>query len=131
MSRISDLGSIKEGSWLVIDGEPCQAVEVSHSKPGKHGSAKARVVGIGLFDGAKHTLLNPVDANVEVPIIEKKTAQVLSSTGGMVQLMDMESYGTLELPIPAGEIADSIKPGVAVEYWHALGKYKLMRVKSG
>jgi len=130
MSKISDLGSIKEGSWLMVDGEPCQAVEVTHSKPGKHGSAKARVVAIGLFDGAKHTLLNPVDANVEVPIIEKKTAQVLSSTGNLVQLMDIQSYETVELPIPSGDLASSIKPGATVEYWQALGRYKIIRVKS-
>lgn len=130
MSKNVDLGAIKEGSWLMIDSEPCQAVEVTHSKPGKHGSAKARIVGIGLFDGAKHTLLNPVSANVEVPIIEKKTAQVLSSTGDMVQLMDMQSYETMELPIPSSELAPSIKAGVTVEYWYAMGKYKIMRVKS-
>jgi len=35
MSRIVELGSIKEGSWLIIDGEPCQVVEVTHSKTGK------------------------------------------------------------------------------------------------
>ncbi|HYA21745.1 MAG TPA: translation initiation factor IF-5A [Thermoproteota archaeon] len=130
MSKITDLGGIKEGSWLMIDGEPCQAVEVTHSKPGKHGSAKARIVGIGLFDGSKHTILNPVSANVEVPLIEKKTAQVLSVTGNMVQLMDMQSYESMEFPLPSGEIAPQIKPGVTVEYWYAMGKYKIMRVKS-
>ncbi len=130
MSKITELGGIKEGSWLMIDGEPCQAVEVTHSKPGKHGSAKARIVGIGLFDGSKHTILNPVSANVEVPLIEKKTAQVLSVTGNMVQLMDMQSYETMEFPLPSGEIASQIKAGVTVEYWFAMGKYKIMRVKS-
>jgi len=130
MSKITELGGIKEGSWLMIDGEPCQAVEVTHSKPGKHGSAKARIVGIGLFDGSKHTILNPVSANIEVPMIEKKTAQVLSVTGNMVQLMDMQSYETMEFPLPSGEIASQIKAGVTVEYWFAMGKYKIMRVKS-
>ena len=130
VSKNTELGAIKEGSWLMIDGEPCQAVEVSHSKPGKHGSAKSRVVGMGLFDGAKHTMLNPVSANVEVPIIEKKTAQVLSVTGDMVQLMDMQSYESLELPMPAGELASQIRAGTTVEYWYAMGKYKIMRVKN-
>jgi translation initiation factor 5A len=131
MSRMTDLGAIKEGSWLMIDGEPCQAVEVTHSKPGKHGSAKARIVGMGLFDGSKHTILNPVAANIEIPMIEKKTAQVLSVTGNnMVQLMDMQSYESMELPIPSGELTSEIKAGVTVEYWFAMGRYKIMRVKS-
>ena len=38
-----DLGSLKVGSYIVIDGEPCRIVSYDHSKPGKHGSAKARV----------------------------------------------------------------------------------------
>jgi translation initiation factor 5A len=46
-----DLGSLKVGSYIIIDNEPCRIVSYDHSKPGKHGSAKARVAAIGVFDG--------------------------------------------------------------------------------
>jgi len=59
-----DLGSLKVGSYIVIDGEPCRIVSYDHSKPGKHGSAKARVAAISVFDGSKHTLVSPVSASV-------------------------------------------------------------------
>jgi len=130
MSKVVELGSVKEGSWIMIDGEPCQVVEVTHSKPGKHGSAKARVVGIGLFDNAKHTLLSPVDEKVEVPMIEKRSGQVLAILKDHVQIMDLETYETLEIPMPNDpQLASLIKTGVTVEYWRVQSKVKIMRIR--
>lgn len=130
-SKVVELGSVKEGSWIIIDNEPCQVVEVTHSKPGKHGSAKARIVGIGLFDGAKHTLMSPVDEKVEVPMIEKKSGQVLALLGDHIQIMDLETYETLELPMPKDpQLASSIAVGVTVEYWRVQSRAKIMRIKS-
>ncbi|MCD6409249.1 MAG: translation initiation factor IF-5A [Candidatus Verstraetearchaeota archaeon] len=125
-----DAGSIREGSYIIIDDVPCKVVEVEKSKPGKHGSAKARIVAIGIFDGVKRSIVTPVDAKVEVPIVEKKTAQVLAVTGDSVQLMDMETYETFELPLPIEEeISSKLSPGVEVEYWNILDQRKIMRVK--
>ncbi len=130
MGKVVELGELKEGSWLMIDNEPCQIVEVSHSKPGKHGSAKARVVGIGLFDGSKHTLLSPVDTKVEVPMIEKRNAQVLALIGDNAQIMDLETYEVFEIPLPQEQsLKNSIVQGVTVEYWRVGGRQKIMRVK--
>ncbi|MGB9718422.1 MAG: translation initiation factor IF-5A [Thermoproteota archaeon] len=130
MGKVVELGELKEGSWLMIDNEPCQIVEVSHSKPGKHGSAKARVVGIGLFDGSKHTLLSPVDTKVEVPMIEKRNAQVLALIGDNAQVMDLETYEVFEIPLPQDQsLKNSIVQGVTVEYWRVGGRQKIMRVK--
>ncbi|MEM2089126.1 MAG: translation initiation factor IF-5A [Thermoproteota archaeon] len=130
MGKVVELGELKEGSWLMIDNEPCQIVEVSHSKPGKHGSAKARVVGIGLFDGSKHTLLSPVDTKVEVPMIEKRNAQVLAIIGDNAQIMDLETYEVFEIPLPQDQnLKNSIVQGVTVEYWRVGGRQKIMRVK--
>ncbi len=130
MGKVVELGELKEGSWLMIDNEPCQIVEISHSKPGKHGSAKARVVGIGLFDGSKHTLLNPVDTKVEVPLIEKRNAQVLALIGENAQTMDLETYAVFEISLPQNQdLRASIVQGVTVEYWRVGGRQKIMRVK--
>ncbi|RLG67655.1 translation initiation factor IF-5A, partial [archaeon] len=87
MSKIVEVGSLKTGSWITIDGEPCQIVEIAHSKPGKHGSAKARIVAIGLFDGVKRTIVSPTSDKIEVPIIEKRTGQVIAMLPSSIQLM--------------------------------------------
>ena len=70
MSKPVDLGSVKTGSYILIDGEPCKIVQYDKSKPGKHGSAKARVVGVGLFDDEKRSIDSPESATVEDPLNE-------------------------------------------------------------
>ncbi len=125
------LGELKVGSYIIIDGEPCRIVEMSKAKTGKHGSAKAHVVAIGLFTGNKKTMVAPVDQRVEVPIIEKRVAQVLADMGDTVQLMDLETYDTFEVEKPKDEkILSKLTPGAEVEYWNVLGKRMIMRVKA-
>jgi len=130
LSKPVDLGSLKMGHYIIIDGEACKIVEYEKSKPGKHGAAKARIVAISVTTGSKKTLLSPVDARVEVPMIEKKTGQVLAFMGNNVQIMDMQSYETFETPIPEDEeIKSKLAQGVEVEYWQVLGQCKIVRTK--
>ncbi|MBO3802737.1 MAG: translation initiation factor IF-5A [Candidatus Brockarchaeota archaeon] len=130
MSRVAQLGSLKEGSWVNIDGEPCQVLEVAHSKTGKHGSGKARLVAMSLFTNVKKTLMAPTDANVEIPIIEKRTGQVISILPSGVQLMDLETYEVFETPMPTDpSLSSKIQPGSSLEYWRVQGRTKIMRVK--
>jgi len=125
------LGELKKGSYIVIDGEPCRIVEITKAKTGKHGSAKAHVVAIGIFTGQKKTLVAPVDARVQVPVIEKRLAQVLADMGDSVQLMDLETYDTFEAEKPDDpQLASKLQPGVQVEYWLIMGRPKIMRVRS-
>jgi translation initiation factor 5A len=123
MKQQSEVKSLKEGKFVIIDDEPCTIVAVQHSKPGKHGAAKARVDAIGLFDGSKRSIVQPVDAKIYVPIVERKTAQVLSVAGNVAQLMDTSDYSTFELAIPE-ELAGKVVPGVEVPYLQAMGKTK-------
>jgi len=131
LSRPVEVGSVKEGQYIIIDGEPCRVVELEKSKPGKHGSAKARIVAVGVFDGVKRSIVSPVDARIEVPVIEKRSGQVISTTPETVQLMDLETYETFETPMPAEEeLKERIANGVEVEYWKILGRVKIVRVKA-
>ncbi len=114
--RPSDLKSLKPGSFVLIDDVPCRVDSVQLSRPGKHGSAKARVTATGLFDGHKKNIMSPASARIDVPIIEKKSAQVLAISGERVQLMDMSDYSTFEASIP-DELKDKIKEGVEVLVW--------------
>lgn len=132
MSKPMDLGSLKVGSYVIVEGEPCRIVDYSKSKPGKHGSAKARIVAIGIFDGAKRTLVKPVDAQVEVPIIDKRSGQIIAMLPNAVQVMDLETYQVFESPLPEEEdIKSKLVSGVEVEYWRMLDRMKIMRVKGG
>jgi translation initiation factor 5A len=130
MSKPVELGTLKVGSYVIVDDEPCRIMSYTKSKPGKHGSAKARVVAIGVFDGAKRSFVKPVSAQVEVPIIEKRGGQVIALLPTAVQVMDLETYEVLEAPIPEEEeLKSKLASGVEVEYWRILGKVKIMRTK--
>jgi len=129
LSRPAELGSIKEGSNIVIDGEPCRVVEVEKSKTGKHGSAKVRVVAIGIFDGVKRNIVGPSDQRIEIPIIEKRSGEVVT-VGETVSVMDRETLEIVELPVPAEEeIRSRIEPGVNVEYWVVMGRRMISYVR--
>ncbi|AGT34990.1 MULTISPECIES: translation initiation factor IF-5A [Thermofilum] len=130
-TRPEEAGNIKVGSFIVIDGEPCKVVEVEKSKTGKHGSAKARIVGIGFFDGSKRSIVVPTDARVEVPVIRKFTAQVVAIVGDNLQLMNLEDYSTFEMPMPQEEeLKSKLSEGVEVEVWEVMGRPKIMRIRT-
>jgi len=125
------LGELKPGSFIVIDNEPCRIVEMSKAKTGKHGSAKAHVVAVGLFSGVKKTLVAPVDQQVEVPVIEKRVGQIIADTGTAFQVMDLETYETFEIEKSYADekIRDKLAPGVEVEYWVIMGKRLIVRTR--
>jgi len=129
MSKPMELGALRVGSYIIVDGEPCRIMDYAKSKPGKHGSAKARIVAVGVFDEAKRTLVKPVDAQVEVPIIEKQGGQVIALLPTAIQVMDLETYEVFEAPLPEEELKAKLASGVEVEYWRILGRTKIVRTK--
>ena len=86
------IGSLKKGSYIVIDDVACKVVDVSVSRPGKHGHAKVNLMATGLIDGKKRNMVAPGHDHVDVPIIDKRTAQVLSISGDKANVMDIETY---------------------------------------
>ena len=130
MSKPAGVGSLREGRYIIVDGEPCRIVGITKSKPGKHGSAKARIVAIGIFDGAKRSFVKPVDANVEVPMINKRSGQVFSVMSSGIQIMDLETYEYLDAPFPEDEdLKAKLVAGVEIEYWRIMGRVKILRTK--
>jgi len=127
MKQQVEVRQLREGGYVVIDDEPCEILSISVSKPGKHGAAKARIDAIGIFDSQKRSIVQPVTAKIYVPIVERKRAQVISVTGGVAQLMDLETYETFELEIP-DELKDKIEQGKEVIYLESLGKRKIERM---
>ena len=115
----------------MIEGEPCKIMDITKSKPGKHGSAKARIVAIGVFDNQKRQFVKPVDCGAEVPIIDKRTGQLFAINPNSVQIMDLETFEYLDAPFPDEEDVPKAKliAGAEVEYWTILGRTKITRAK--
>ncbi|MBI5223577.1 translation initiation factor IF-5A [Candidatus Micrarchaeota archaeon] len=119
---------LREGKYVIVDDIPCRVVEIESSKPGKHGAAKMRVTAIGVFDGQKKTLLTPSDADVEVPIIERKDVLIMSVSGKTVQVMDKQTNETYDLDVPE-DLLGSVDSGKDAEVLEAMGRKKMERVK--
>ncbi|MFX1559520.1 MAG: translation initiation factor IF-5A [Promethearchaeota archaeon] len=127
----SEAKTLKPGSYFLIEGEPCRVVSIEKSKPGKHGAAKANIVAIGFFDNRKRNVIMPADRMVDVPLIDKRSATVITDMGETYSLMDTETYETYEVPKPADEeLASKIELNVAVEVWDVMGQKVITRVKT-
>ena len=130
MTRPTDVGSLRVGGYMLIDNEPCRIVDITKSKPGKHGSAKARIVAIGVFDNQKRQFVKPVDLNAEIPIIDKRVGQVFAVNPSGVQIMDLETFEYLDAPFPEEEdLKAKLVAGAEIEYWKIMGRVKIARAK--
>jgi len=136
MSKPTELGALKIGSYILLPvsdqptGDACRITEYDTSKPGKHGSAKARIVGVGIFDGQKRPHVGPVSQQIHVPLIDKRAGQIISIVGSKIQVMDSESFETIDVDMIEEELEGTLQQGDDLEYWNVMGRTKIMRKKS-
>jgi translation initiation factor 5A len=123
----AEVRELKEGRYLLIDEEPCKIISITTSKPGKHGEAKARIDAVGIFDEQKRSIVHPVKHRIQIPLIDKRKAQILALAGDEVQLMDMDTYENFQLRIPE-DLKGQLHPGEEVLYLIAMGRRKITRV---
>lgn len=121
---VAEVRELRPNRYMVIDNEPCKILSITTSKPGKHGEAKARIEAIGIFDNQKRSVVYPVKHKVQVPMIDKRKAQVLALMGDTVQLMDLETYETFEISADTDTLSQ-LEPGKEVMYIEALGRRKI------
>lgn len=119
---------LKEGRYVVIDDIPCKIVNIDSSKSGKHGAAKMRITGIGIFDGQKKTLLTPGDADLDVPVVERKNVQIISVSEKTAHVMDSQTYEMYDLEIPE-EYLSQAEAGKEAELLESMGRRKIERIK--
>jgi translation initiation factor 5A len=116
---LKSVGQLQKGNYVILDGAACVVSSTQTSRPGKHGHAKVRLEAVGMIDGKKRQAVMPGHDSIEVPVVGKKNAQVLSVDGKAANVMDMETYETYDLVIP-DEMADQIVAGCVVLYWEIL-----------
>jgi len=127
VARVIDATEMRVGTFLLLDGVAHQVKKMDVSKTGKHGHAKVRFEAISAFSGKKKVMVVPGHDKFEVPMIDKKTAQVLSVSGNTASIMDSETFENLDLEIPE-ELQGTVTDGVQVEYWDIEGDKLLKKV---
>lgn len=126
--KLVSVGTLKKGDTIILDGAPCRVTDTATSRPGKHGHAKVNMTAVGMLDGKKRQTVMPGHDRVEAPIVEKKNAQILSISGNMANVMDIETYETFDMEIPE-EMKAEVKEGVEVLYWVLMGAKVMKQVK--
>ena len=122
----------------MVDEEPCIIKSTERSKSGKHGHAKVRVVCVGMFDNNKRSLTIPSGHMVDIPEITKGNAQINFIEDASINIMDLETYESLDVDWPQDEelkkklkelqaVPDQIS-ATQVEYWQLAGKTLINRV---
>lgn len=124
----TDAGSLKPGRYVMIDGVPCVVKNIEVSRTGKHGHAKCRIEAISLINDEKKIIISPAHDKVDVPIVDKRDAQVLSIIGDKANVMDSTSYETFDLKIPE-ELKGKIKEGSQIIYWSMMGQKIIKQAK--
>lgn len=109
-----EASDLSDGSYVMIDDEPCEVRSVSMSSPGKHGSAKAKIKARGVFDDKDRHITKPGDSMMMSPDIEKKEGQIVSIDGDIAQVMDMDTYETGEMQMPDDL---DVSENDTIEYW--------------
>src|SRR3989344_7551352 len=117
---------LREGSYILIDGAACIVRKMDVSKTGKHGASKVRIEAIGVLDDKKRVIVKPGHEKVEVPLIEKKKGQILTIELDKANIMDIDSYETLEVKLPE-EMKEQLKEGDQIEYWDVEGERIIKR----
>ena len=126
--KLVSVGSLKKGDSLIIDGAPCRVTTMQISRPGKHGHAKVNLMAVGILDDKKRNLVMPGHDKIETPIVNKRNAQVLSISGATANVMDTETYETLDIEIPE-EFKGQVTEGVQILYWDLMGHKLLKQIK--
>ncbi len=120
--------SLKKGSYILVDGVASIVTDISISRPGKHGHAKANLMAVGMIDGKKRNMVTG-DHEVTAPIINKKNAQVLSVSDDHANVMDSESYETFDMIIPE-ELQGKVTEGAVVVYWEIMYDKVMKQIKT-
>ena len=119
-----EIRTLKVGRFCVVDEEAYKILSISKSKPGKHGSAKARLELVSLFSSKKISHVGTVTDNIHVPMIEKGKAMVTHIDCEVVHAMNMKDHSMMILPVDPDI---NVESGQEILWMEALGRYKIER----
>ena len=120
----AEIRTLKVGRYVAIDNDAYKILGMSKSKPGKHGSAKARLELEDIFSGQKRSHVGTVTDSIHVPVIEKGSAIITHIQGSEVHAMDNKTYESLILPQTT---EFNLDPGGEIQWMEAMGRFRITR----
>jgi len=136
-------GQLKKGDHVVINGFPCKVIDISVSKTGKHGHAKASITALDIFTNKKLEDTAPTSHNLEQPVVTSTEYQLIdiekapgSSGKKTISLLNDDNVPREDLNLPDGELGDQIQAAfdsgaeVKCVVVKAMGKEQVMSFKN-
>ena len=119
-----EIRTLKVGRYVALEDSAYKILSMSKSKPGKHGSAKARLELQDIFNGQKRSHVGTVTDTIYVPVIEKGSAIITHIQGDEVNAMDNKTYENMILPLSS---EFTLEPGGEIQWMEAMGRYRITR----
>jgi len=119
-----EIRTLKVGRYVALEDSAYKILSMSKSKPGKHGSAKARLELQDIFNGQKRSHVGTVTDTIYVPVIEKGSAIITHIQGDEVNAMDNKTFENMILPLSS---EFTLEPGGEIQWMEAMGRYKITR----
>jgi len=100
---------------VILKDCPCKILEVTTSKTGKHGHAKANITGVDIFTGKKVNDSSPTSHNLTAPFVTTTNLTLTDVTDdGYAVLMDengdiREDIKLPDINSPDPELGDQIR----------------------
>ena len=104
------VNKLKKGGYVMIQNRPCRAVDIAVSKPGKHGHAKASIIGADIFTGRRYNICLPTSHEIEVPFVDRQDYELINIEDNHTQLLtrDGNLREDVDIPEEGNEIRDRI-----------------------
>ena len=103
ITELAEAGRAKPGSLYMIKDFPCKVTAFSTAKPGKHGSAKAMLVGKDIFTDKQYEQTFGTGDMEPRPIVSKTEMNCLDITDGFLQLLQEDGEMKEDVKLPTEE----------------------------
>ena len=104
---------LKNGSLVMIKGNPCKVTEVSTAKPGKHGSAKVILKGRDILTSKVYECTFHSGDMIDAPIVKRTEYTLLNIDEDQLTLLDPSGDMKEDVNLPEDdhlrEVRDKIK----------------------
>lgn len=103
-------GQLKKGMHAILRSRPCKITDMTITKTGKHGHAKAHFKGYDVFHpGKKYEDNQPTTHTMQQPTLIQSTFDLLDIDDGYLTLMGDDGETREDLKLPDNEIGQKIK----------------------
>ncbi|MFH1586033.1 MAG: translation initiation factor IF-5A [archaeon] len=125
--KIINATEARVGTNIILDGEAYTIKKIDVSKTGKHGHAKCRIEAVGIINKNKKVFVVPGHDRLEVPMVNKIKAQVLSKGDKKASIMNLDTFETMEVDCPDEEVFNQLEENGNCEYWDIEGQKIIKR----